>query len=330
MRNLLVVGVVIAGIAVWLMLPSESQSRASPAQFAMVARSNGHGGTAQETTKPEHASDKAAIQSNIDAFVKAYNAHDAKQIAALFIKDGQVVSEDDVTTEGRGAIEKVFTILFADWPQTKIEVSVTSIRFIGSDLAVEVGTTKTMRIPGDTPESGKYTVLHAKRDGQWFMALARDSEGESPTPHQQLQPLAWMVGEWIDESPDSVVFTSCHWSEDKNFILQDIKVQVAGKNAMKVSQRIGWDALTKRIRSWVFDSEGGFVEGFWTRYGDTWIVKSTGVRSDGTSASSTNVFMRTGQDNYSWRSTDRVAGDEVLPDLEVKVVRKPPEPSKGK
>ena len=95
---------------------------------------------------------------------------------------------------------------------------------------------------------------------------------------------------------------------------------------MQVSQRIGWDPLAKRIRSWVFDSEGGYGESVWARNGDAWVIKATGVRSDGTTASATNVLVRTGTDGYVWRSTDRIIGDEVTPSIEVKAVRKPPQP----
>ena len=59
---------------------------------------------------------------------------------------------------------------------------------------------------------------------------------------------------------------------------------------MKGSQRIGWDPSAKRLRSWVFDSEGGFGEGVWSKSGNQWIAKMTGVTSDGKTASSTNVI----------------------------------------
>ena len=95
---------------------------------------------------------------------------------------------------------------------------------------------------------------------------------------------------------------------------------------MRVSQRIGWDPVANCIRSWVFDSEGGFGQSVWTRDGDTWIIKATGVRPDGKTGSATNLLVRAGKDAYVWRSTDRIVGDEVRAPIEVKVVRKPPQP----
>lgn len=274
----------------------------------------------------DRTADDAAIRGNIAAFVKAYNAGEAKAISELFAPDAQIITEDGETVEGRDAIFQAFIGVFAEMPQVEMEVSVDTIRFIGSDLAVEVGSTKETSAPGETPEYGRYTVLHAKRDGEWCMALARDTAGEPPTNHERLQPLAWLVGEWIDDGGSSVVHTSCRWSEDENFLLQDIRLQVAGKDAMQVTQRIGWDPLGKRIRSWAFDTEGGFADGVWARDGNSWVIKSTGVRPDGTPASATSVIVPTGKDGYVWRVGDRVMGDEIQPPLEVKIVRKPPLP----
>ena len=272
----------------------------------------------------------AAIKGNIEAFSKAYQARDVKAIAALFVPEAKLVTEDNEIIEGREAIAQVFANLFEEEPATKLEVNVGAIKLLSADLAVETGTTKSIAAPDATPEYGKYTVLHAKRDGKWLMLLVRDMEGDPPSNHERLLPLAWMVGDWVDESQESLVATSCRWSADKNFLLQDVRIQRGGKPAMQVSQRIGWDPLQKRVRSWVFDSEGGYGDSIWTQHGDEWIAKATFVRKDGVTASATNVFTRAGKDGYIWRSADRVVGDEVLPTMEVTVVRKAPMPAGAK
>jgi uncharacterized protein (TIGR02246 family) len=276
----------------------------------------------------DRAADEAAIRANIDKFVKAYNAGDAKAVAALFTPDGHAVDKDGDDAEGREAIQQTFADLFAAMPKKKLDVSVESIQFIGPDLALETGTTKETPAPGEPPEYDRYTVIHVKRDGKWQMALARDEEGPTATPHEQLQPLAWLVGDWVDDGGSTVVVSSCRWSKDRNFLLQDFKLELNGRDAMDVTQRIGWDPLAKQIRSWVFDSEGGFGESLWTRDGNNWIIRATGVRPDGTTASATNLLTRSGADGYVWRSTDRVVAGEPQPSTAVKVVRKPPEPGK--
>jgi uncharacterized protein (TIGR02246 family) len=276
----------------------------------------------------DRSADEAAIQANIANFVKAYNAGDAKPVAALFTPDGHAVDKEGNDVEGHEAIAQTFADLFAAMPKKNLEVFVESLQFVGADLAIEVGTTKETLAPGEPPECDRYTVLHVKRDGKWQMALARDEEGPPPTAHEQLRPLAGLVGEWIDDGGSAVVVSSCRWSEEGNFLLQDFKLKLNGRDAMDVTQRIGWDPLVKQVHSWVFDSEGGYGESSWTRDGNDWIIKATGVRPDGTTASATNLLTRTGADGYVWRTTDRVVAGEPQPPMDVKVVRKPPQPQK--
>lgn len=276
----------------------------------------------------DRSADEAAIRANVEQFEKAYNAHDAKAVAALFAVDGQIEDKDGDVTEGRDAIAEVFAGLFTQAPQKRIDVVVESIRFLGADLAVEVGTTKETPAPNEPPEYDRYTVLHVRRDGKWQMALARDEEGPTATAHEQLQPLAWLVGEWLDDGGSAVVTSTCRWSEDGNFLLQEFKLKMNGQDAMNVTQRIGWDPAAKCIRSWVFDTAGGFGESVWTRDDDddSWLIRAKGTRPDGKTASATNRLTQTGPDGYLWESTDRVVGDEVQEPMHVKVVRKPPQP----
>jgi uncharacterized protein (TIGR02246 family) len=323
MRSFLLWVGLLAGIAI-VISPSALSQSDSKKQTTPAARQGQEKAGGRPTT--DHGADEAAIRANVAAFEKAYNAKDAKAIAALFWPNAQIVDKDGNATEGRAAIERVFADLFADSPQGTTEVKVQSIRFIGSDLALEEGTTKETSAPGETPEYDAYTVIHVKRDGKWLMALARDEEGQPPSSHEQLKPLSWLVGDWVDDAGSSVVHSSCRWSNDGNYLLQEFKLQLNGRNAMNVSQRIGWDPLAKSVHSWVFDSEGGYGESVWTRDGSNWVIKATGVRPDGTTASATNLLTPAGNDGYIWRSTDRVVGDERQPPTEVKVVRKPPQP----
>jgi uncharacterized protein (TIGR02246 family) len=302
---------------------SQSEPKKQPADDARAAPE-------KDRPKPaaDRSADEAAIRANVQAFVRAYNAGDAKAVAALFTPDGQAVDKEGNATEGREAIEQKFAGLFAAAPKKRTEVFVDSVRFLGPDLAVEAGSTRETPGPGETPEYDRYTVLHVKRDGKWQMALARDEEGEPPTAHERLRPLAWLVGDWVDDGGSVVVVSSCRWSDDGNYLLQEFDLQVQGRDAMRVSQRIGWDPLARRIRSWVFDSEGGFGESVWARDGDVWVIKATFIRPDGTTASATNTLVPAGKDAYVWRSADRVVSDEVVAPVEVKVIRKPPQPKR--
>ena len=122
-----------------------------------------------------------------------------------------------------------------------------------------------------------------------------------------------MVGDWVDEGSDSVVRLACRWSEDENFLIRTFTVRQQGKPVMTVHQRIGWDPLARQIRSWEFDSEGGFGEGKWSRAGQRWVIKHEGVRPEGTTASATNIMTQVRPDLIRWVSTERILGDESVP-----------------
>lgn len=325
MRSLFCLMALLGGLVVVGAPAAQSPSVASKPSSApeQKARARSGGQAPADRTR-----DEAAIRANVAAFVKAYNAKDAKALASLFAADAQIEDEEGNITEGRDAIQEVFAGWFTDNPQKRIEVTIESIRFIGRNLAVEKGTTKERAAPEETPDYDRYTVVHARRDGKWQMVLARDEEGPAPSNHERLLPLAWLVGEWVDDNGSVVVHSTCQWSEDGKFLLQEFTVKVSGKNEMRVSQRIGWDPIAKQIRSWVFDSEGGFGESLWIPLGETWVIKATGVRPDGTAASSTNSLVPAGKDAYVWRSRDRIVGDEIGEPVEIKVVRKLPVPKR--
>jgi uncharacterized protein (TIGR02246 family) len=286
-----------------------------------------------ETRTPEvvPSRDESVIRANVEAFVKAFNAGDARAIGNLFVPEAQMVDEEGNTTQGREAIEKVFVGILAEKPQPQMAVEIESIRFIGSALAVESGVTKVTRAPAQAADVDRYTAVHIRsKDGRWLMGFVRDTPGTEMTNYERLKPLEWLVGEWIDEGRESVVLSSYKWGVNKNYILGEIKVRMRGRDAMDISQRIGWDPLTKRIKSWQFDTEGGHGESVWTPGGDHWVVKVTGVRRDGMPSSATNILTPTSKHSYTWRSTDHVVGTEMVPPTEVKIVRKPPEPGVAK
>ena len=271
----------------------------------------------------DQANPEMEIRDVVERFVTAYNAHDAAAVAELFLPQAQVVDEDDNTVQGRVEIQELFAGVFEQHPDTGIEVHIESIRFIGTSLAIEMGSTVTIPPAGETAVAGRYSVLHVRNDGKWSMGLVRDMPLE-PTHRDHLQALAWLTGDWVDESREGVVQTSCRWADDDSFLLQEITVRQAGQDVLKASQRIGWDPLGKRFKSWVFDSEGGYGESNWTPTETGWLIRATGVNTDGTTASPTHHIEPTGIDRYVFRSVDRVSGNEMLPPVQVTVVRRPP------
>jgi len=275
----------------------------------------------------QQADDEKAIRLAADAFTKAYNAQDAKALAALFTPEGEIVNEAGEVVQGREGIERVFAGIFEARPKSRIQVTIDSVRFLTPTVAVEDGTSKVVDPDGEEAERNRYTVVHVKQDGAWRMAGARDLPDDEGRAAEALEPLAWLIGEWVAETPGALARTAYRWSENRRFLLGEFTIQVGGRPLMTGSTRIGWDPRAKQLRSWVFDSQGGCAEGRWTRDGNRWIVKMTGFNGDGKSVSSTNVITQTGKDRMTWQSRDRVVGGALLPDIrEVPIARKPPQP----
>ncbi len=276
--------------------------------------------------------DEKAILAADDAFVAAYNKGDSKALATHFTEDAEVEEAEGDRFQGRDAIGRRFAETFAASPGVKIAIDIDAIRLLNSDAAKESGRTLITTAKGP-PMARPYTALLVKRDGRWLISSIREESDPFVRPHDRLKDLEWMIGQWIDEGSDSVVRVDCRWSEDENFLIRACTVKSQGKPVMTVTQRIGWDPLARQIRSWEFDSEGGFGEGRWSRDGDRWVIKHTGVHPEGTPASSTNIMMKERPDLVRWTATDRVLGEQSIPDDETYVmVRVPPAPrprSKG-
>ena len=273
----------------------------------------------------DNAASEVAIRSIAEEFVKAYNAHDAKAVAELFLPQAQIIDEADITIQGQENIQVLFANVFAENPETAISIQIESIRFIGTNLAMEMGTTKTLPPAGQTSEVGRYSVLHIMQDGKWSMGMVRDIPME-PTHRDHLESLAWLVGDWIDESRGGIVRTSCRWADNDSFLLQEITILQSNQESLKISQRIGWDPLAKQFKTWIFDSEGGYGESRWTPTETGWLIKATSVNSDATTASATHQIEPTGLDRYVFTSVDRVSGNELLASVQVIVVRQAPLP----
>lgn len=116
--------------------------------------------------------------------------------------------------------------------------------------------------------------------------------------------------------------TECHWTRNNNFLVRSFTVQIRDRVDMAGMQLIGWDPATKTIRSWVFDSDGGFGQGTWTNKGDRWYIQQNGVLTDGRKTSAVNIVTRLDDNTCTLQSVNRTVDGELLPNIdEVKVTK---------
>lgn len=269
--------------------------------------------------------DDRAIRATITAFEDAFPKRDARAIAALFVADGEAVDADGHTIQGRPALEHHYATRFAVVAPAKVDTTIESVRLLAPGVARVTGRTRITLEGSELPALGRFTAIEVERDGRWLLASVRELADVERTPHDHLAELGWLVGDWVEETAEAVVNNSVAWTEDRNFLLRSFDVRVKGQPALKGVQRIGWDPLTRQIKSWVFDSHGGHGEGLWTRRGDQWAIKSTGVRPDGKVVTATQVLTYVNKDTLRWKSLDQTVGTEIEHDIsEIVMVRKPP------
>jgi uncharacterized protein (TIGR02246 family) len=266
--------------------------------------------------------DKAAIKKTIEAYVDAFNKGDAKALAAHWTKDGQYVSPEGEVFEGREKLEAAFEGFFKNNKGIKLEVKPLAIYVESANKAIEEGMSVTTRA-GEEPETTRYVTSYVKQDGAWKISKVKEVVPMGASSNaEKLKPLEWMIGEWVDKDETGKLETSCHWSANGNFIVRSFSVTVGGQVEFGGKQIIGWDPVEEQIRSWVFDSNGGFGEGVWRQHGDSWYVNSTITLSTGERASSINILTPVDENSYTWASTGRAVGGELLPNTpKVTVVR---------
>lgn len=260
-----------------------------------------------------------AVENTIRAgaadFTQAFDTGDAKKIAAQWTENGSLVDEAGQTFKGRKAIEDEYAKLFKEHAGARIEIKIQSVEVPSPGVAIEDGAA-TVFTKDAPPTSSRYTAVHIQQNGKWLMATVRESHVDAPSNYGRLQALEFLVGRWQAKSDDAQVDTDIHWIANKSFLIRNYTVRRAGAVASLGVQIIGFDPLAGRIRSWSFDSSGGYGVGQWTAAPDGWRIESTGVLADGTPTSSRDTLVRVaGEDNtFGWRSTNRTAGGAALPD----------------
>lgn len=267
--------------------------------------------------------DEAAIRKAVESYVATFNRGDAKALAAMWAPEAvytNPLSGEQVV--GREEIEKQFAAIFTDTKGAKLEAKTDAVQFVSPNVAVEQGTAKVVRPEGE-PEETQYTAIYVKRDGKWL--LDRVTEEEVPvvvSNHDKLKELEWMIGTWVDEDEQIRIQTECQWTKNQNFITRSFTISIGDRLEMAGMQIVGWDPAQKRIRSWVFDSDGGFGEGVWSKKDKRWYIHNTGTTPDGKQTSSVNIITYVDDDTFTWQSVDRFADGELLPNVdEVVVVR---------
>jgi uncharacterized protein (TIGR02246 family) len=265
----------------------------------------------------ERKADEEAVRTASAELSAAVERGDAKALANLWTEEGEYIGGDGTTIRGRSAIETAYARHFAKDPRIKLELSIDSIRFVSRDSAIVEGHAQSQKGKANQPSSSRYSLLRVRENGNWLIAVLREWPDEGIT----LRDMDWLIGTWTARTDGGEVRSTYEWDETKKFIRCRFTVKNKD-NAVSGTQYIGRDPRTGNLRSWLFESEGGFGNAEWSWDGKRWIQDATGVQADGDELTSTNILTPIDKDSFTWQSIDRTENGEAMPNIPpVKVTR---------
>jgi len=261
-------------------------------------------------------------QAQAEKYRAAFDQADVKALSALYANDVEYTTEAGELILGQKAVVDGLTKYFAKNKGSKLALQTESARLVTPEVLLERGLS-TLISPAGTSEFNRYAVTYVKKGDDWL--ITEVSEAALPGANaatQALGEIAWMVGSWKDNSPGITVETHADWTKQNHFLRRSFSVTRTGQNTVEGTEVIGYDPVKGRLRSWIFDSEGGFGEGAWTQEGNRWLVNTKATAPDGSQSSSQHIITKIDDNKYTWESINRVRDGEVLPNLEkIEVVR---------
>jgi len=267
--------------------------------------------------------DQKAIQTVIESYVKAFNAQDAEKLVSYWAENGDYVDLRGRMIKGRENIQAEYDTFFKAFGKPTMTIKVSALDFGNEDVVIEDGIREILFPENEPSREMRYTAIHVKKDGKWLVQSVRDAVVFEDSNYDYLRGLEWMVGEWLDEEEGGVAIqTRCDWSTNRNFLIRSFTTMVNGEETIGGTQWIGWDPVKGNIRSWLFDSDGGYGEGAWTQDGDKWIVESNSVSPNGKLVKETHVITFLDQDTMNLETGNRTLDGEPLPDVKVIVARR--------
>lgn len=286
----------------------------------------------ESSVPAKFAADEKAIRKIHDDLVKAYSSDDAKAVAALFGSDGEYINAEGLVFKGRQEIEESLSEYVGDHPGCKLDSEIDAIRFVSPTVALVDGVTVVVHEEGEGDATHcHFAAVYVKTDNKWEVASVRDRLiYPVQFAEDQLSRLDFLKGDWIDEDDNSVVSFVCKPTDNNKFLLREFDLKISGKKVMSGSQRIGWDPISGNLRTWIFDSEGGFAEGVWEQDGDDWVLSVSGVTADGETASGSSIYKIVNEETLTWQAVDHEVGGIPVPDSPVfTLTRRGPAPTDG-
>lgn len=269
------------------------------------------------------------VVKTLAALADAFNRHDAQAAAAQWSTDA--VHESSLAGDrltGREAIAKAYAELFRADPKSEMKFHPGPSRLGAEGEALVSGTIEVRHGDGSVTTSRVAARLVESPEG-WRIKQVREWVAP-PRAADALAQLEWLVGSWVDETPEGRVTNEVEWARGRNFLARDYRQEAGGKVVREGRQLIGWDAEDQCLRCWTFDSDGSFGEGVLEPGGENrWLSRMIVKLADGRRGSMTQAMERLPDGNLKIESLARDVDGEPQPNGAPVMMRRS-KPSDGK
>lgn len=268
---------------------------------------------------------KKQVEKRLQEFIEAVNLHKTESFPIFWTQDAVLINP--TTSEiykGKDEINDYLQKRNQEIQKRELNFTFTpsNIIFPEPNQAIVEGVVE-IKDKGQLLQRDVRKIKLVNQNGQWFIKELREIEAPpAPPVFSHLKELDWLIGNWKDIDEDVTITFSAKWDKFKNFIIQTFKMETYGLEAMEGTQIIGWDPVEKKIRSWVYDSDGGFGEGIWNKKNDDWQVTIDYVLSDGSEGTATNIYSNIRDKSYQYSSIDRILDGEALDNIPPVTVKK--------
>jgi uncharacterized protein (TIGR02246 family) len=265
----------------------------------------------------QNVKEKAVVEQTAIDYMQAFASHDPQKVASFWSAEATYANPmKGVSIQGRKALEEEFALWFEEKHADKLELFIHKISFPAPDKALESGSFSVTFSDGTEPLENAFSASLVKEGGRWlFNNMRQIYLGITPLNYEHLKELEWLVGDWVDKDQDVEINTITNWKY-KNFIVQRFTMDLFDEKILEGQQIIGWDPILKKIRSWIFDSDGGFGEGKWYQKGNgKWFVKISYTLANGSKASAVHIYQRVNDDTYTWASEGRDIDGTIQPNI---------------
>lgn len=276
-----------------------------------------------DTDQIDNPSEQEAIRQTFKDYSTVFAKHDPEALSKLWAQDGVYL---DPTTgqyvKGHDALMEEYKLWFQTNHADKVEFTPKEITFNGPDEAAVQGILR-ITFTDKPPKENAFASLMVKENGKWVIKEARQIILKTEVSNaDKLKPLSFLIGDWEDKDSDVDITFNTNWDKYENMLISRFNMKIFGQDVMEGRQIIAWDPIEKKIRSWFFDSDGGFGHGFWYENDGNWFVKAVYTLSDGRKATAVNVYKKINDNEYSWAAIGRDVNGVILPDIDPIVVQR--------